>query len=59
MNLKRITMKCEYVRPTTEVIKMIETNTLLAGSPDVRPGTDPTVVPPINDDDDEWEELEG
>ena len=56
MKMKQITSKCEYVAPAIEVIKVVDMNTLLAGSPDVRPGTDPTVEPPIEDD---WEEIEG
>lgn len=54
--MKRITSKCEYVTPAIEVINVVDMDTLLAGSPDVRPGTDITVEPPIDDD---WEELEG
>lgn len=54
--MKRITSKCEYVTPAIEVINVVDMDTLLTASPDVRPGTDPTVVDPI---DDEWEELEG
>lgn len=45
--MKGITSKCEYVAPAIEVIKVVDMNTLLAGSPDVRPGTDPTVEPPL------------
>lgn len=56
MKMKQITSKCEYVAPAIEVINVVDMDTLLAGSPDVRPGTDPTVEPSIEDD---WEELEG
>lgn len=56
MKMKQITSKCEYVAPAIEVINVVDMDTLLAGSPDVRPGTDITVEPSIEDD---WEELEG
>ena len=53
MNKKRITTKCEYVSPSIEVINVVDMNTLLTASPDVRPGTDITVEDPIEDESDE------
>ena len=56
MKMKRITSKCEYVTPAIKVINVVDMDTLLTASPDVRPGTDVIVEPPIDDD---REELEG